>query len=283
MFRSLLHNWVRKAAQDALSQQAGAALDADAPCDVAFIFALGMESGGLEDLLTPGPSLRGQGFRVVCGTLAGRQVAIVIAGIGPRAVRRATEAVIAGHRPKFVVSAGFSGALQPEAQVGDIVLAERIVHVQGHAREVAWKPDPHAARQPHLHVGTLLNVSRIVRFPRDKRALGQQHGALAVDLESLAVAEVAHEAQVPFLAVRIISDDIDDELPEFVDRYALQSSLAGKSGVVLGALLRKPSTIKSMYQLREDGLVLSDKLARFLASMVRVLIPDVPQTSPEQV
>lgn len=279
VLRAILQNWLRQTAQDALRQQlasaSGDATSAEAipPCDVAIVFALGMESGGLEDLMPSSRVLRGEGFRAVLGQIEGRNVTLIITGMGSKAARQGTEALIAGHRPRYVVSAGFSGGLHSDLAVGDIVLGQRIVDRQGARVEIPFNADPASMRQKHLHVGGLLNVERLVRLPKDKQALGAEHEALAVDLESLAVAQVCQQEHVPFLAVRIISDDVNEELPEFLDRYASQHSLAGKTGAIIGSLLKQPSNVKSMYKMREQGLVLADRLARFLVTLVRELAP----------
>lgn len=257
------------AAQQPASEQA-------ARCDVGFVFALGMEAGGLEDLLESPRVIRGEKLKVVTGALAGRNVALAITGIGPAAARRGTEALIFGHQPSVIISAGFSGGLHSDAKLGHVVLAEQIADAAGNRLDIELSIDRASARQPGLHIGRLLNTERLVGSPARKRALGEEHDALAVDLESLAVGQACREAGVPFLAVRIISDDVDAELPEFLDRYADQKSTAGRTGVVIGALFKKPGNLKSMVKLREDALVLSDKLARFLKSLVAELSAILP-------
>ena len=52
--------------------------------------------------------------------LAGRRVTIVQAGAGRLAAARGTQALIRGHRPAWVISAGFAGALQPELRRGTL-------------------------------------------------------------------------------------------------------------------------------------------------------------------
>jgi adenosylhomocysteine nucleosidase len=232
-----------------------------------------MEAGGLEDLISLPSVVRGDRFRIIQGELDGRRVALVITGMGRKAARRGTEALIAGHRPRCVVSTGFSGGLHADLSVGDIVLGQWIADREGGHIDVSLKADSASATQRHLHMGGLLCVDRLVRLPEQKRELCDRHNALAVDMESYAVAQVCRAERVPFLAVRIISDDANDELPEFLDRFALQPSLAGKTGAVIGSLLKQPGSLKSMYKMREQGLVLADRLARFLTSLVRELVP----------
>jgi adenosylhomocysteine nucleosidase len=119
----------------------------------------------------------------------------------------------------------------------------------------------------------MLTVDEIISRSADKRALGESHGALAVDMESWAVGEVCRQDKVPFLAVRIISDAVDEELPGELDNMLRQKSAAGLAGAVAGALWRRPSSAKDMVKLKRDALVNSDRLARFLSSIFEQLTP----------
>jgi adenosylhomocysteine nucleosidase len=117
-------------------------------------------------------------------------------------------------------------------------------------------------------VGGLLTVDRIARHAAEKRALGEAHPGLAVDMESLAVAEVCSREKIRFLAIRVISDPVDQELPRDVDRLVQRKTLAGRLGAATRAIIRRPSTIKDLWQLKEDALVASDRLGAFLTGIV---------------
>ena len=90
-------------------------------------------------------------------------------------------------------------------------------------------------------------------------------------MESYAVAEACRIANVPFMAIRIISDAIDDEPPPEIEHLLAQKSLAGKIGAATGAILRRFSAAKDLWRLREDALKASDRLAKFLVGVVNQL------------
>ncbi|HOM16150.1 MAG TPA: hypothetical protein PLQ00_02420, partial [Thermoguttaceae bacterium] len=100
-------------------------------CDVGVVFALENESGGLEDLLQETTRWQGDGFLAIAGRLQERRVVIVRSGAGQAAAAHATEALLDGHRPRWVISAGFAGALQPELQRYDLVLPETVIRPDG--------------------------------------------------------------------------------------------------------------------------------------------------------
>lgn len=282
VWQAILRNWLQQQAKSAIfAAAAGArepsAIDPNAlpdPCDVGLVFALGIEQGGLEDLLSGVVATQGTGFVARQGTLKGRHVVLIEAGVGPLAAARGTQALLAGHRPAWVISAGLSGALDPRLKQGDIVMADSITDGEGHRLSIDFKISPEAvAATPGLHVGRLLTVDRIVRSPEEKRTLGQQHECLAVDMESWAVGEVCRQAKTKFMAVRIVSDAVDRELPADIERLARQKTHAARLGAAAGAIFRRPASLKDMLKLKEDALVASDKLAKFLSGVIVQLAP----------
>ncbi|MEE8452488.1 MAG: hypothetical protein V3R99_11260 [Thermoguttaceae bacterium] len=242
------------------------------PCHVGIVFAMSIESGCLEDRLDGMVSTRGHGFTVREGGLKGRAMALVRSGPGRSAAAKATEALIEGHQPQWVVSAGFAGGLHSKLQRNDILMADHLVDTSGNRLELDLKIDPAAlAAVPGVHVGRLLTAEGIIRLPDEKRSLGEQYGAMAVDMETYAVAEVCRRRQVRFLAVRVISDAVDDELPPDVENLLKQKTKTAQLGAAAGAIWNRPSSAKDMYQLKENALLASERLAKFLVGIVEQL------------
>ncbi len=76
-----------------------------------------------------------------------------------------------------------------------------------------------------MHCGKIITGDRFVASAAESRALRAELGtALAVDMESAAVAQVCHDYGVPFCAVRTISDRADDQahvdFPAFLQQVA---------------------------------------------------------------
>ena len=118
-----------------------------------------------------------------------------------------------------------------------------------------------------LFVGRLLTADEMIRSVDQKRQLGEQHSALAVDLESLAVAQVARERKTRFLAIRVISDDFSADLPPEV------MSIVGATGSVrfgaaLGSIWKRPAAVKDLWRLREQAQTASSHLASFLDGVI---------------
>jgi adenosylhomocysteine nucleosidase len=275
MVRQKVQETVIQAAQDHVQGAAKQAADAAAaPCHAGAVFALGIESGGFEDLLGGAVTTQGDGFSLRQGTLGGRRMAVVLAGAGRTKAARATEALIAGHHPQWILSAGFAGGLDARLGRHNVLLADHVADMAGNQLTIDVKVDPAALdAAPDVHVGRLLTADHIIRTPAEKQALGRQYHALAVDMETFAVAEVCRQHQVRFLAVRVINDPADEELPHDVEHLLAQQSGAARLGAALGAIWRRPASFKDMMKLKERALIASDRLAKFLAGMIEQLAP----------
>jgi adenosylhomocysteine nucleosidase len=236
------------------------------PCHLGIVFAMAIEAGCFEDLLQGVVTIRGQGFSAREGGLNGQRVVVVVSGPGRQNAAHATELLIDGHRPDRVISAGLAGGLSAPLYRNDLVFADRVMQASG--GEIAIEPpDALAAAtgKPGVHRGGLLTLDRVVRLASEKRSLFDACGALAVDMETFAVAEVCRRRQVAFSAIRVINDTADEELPRDVEHLLKQRSGAARLGAALAAVWRRPGSAKDMYQMRENCLVASDRLAKFLA------------------
>jgi adenosylhomocysteine nucleosidase len=280
-FSSLLRIWLQQAAAQRLreavaqaaAEQAGLGAqddsDQDDGCDVGLVFATEVESGGLEDLLQGAVFLRGNGFTGRRGRVHGSRLVILRCGAGRQHAIDATEALILGHHPPCIISAGFAGGLQKDVARHDLVVADSLSDAEGHTLPITPPLDPASLPQGRpIHVGRIVTIDHIAHSPEEKAELGQKHQALCCDMESYAVAEVCRDRGIPFLAVRIISDALADQLPRHLESLARQKTSAGRWGAALGALVNRPSSIKDLWSLKENALVATDRLAKFLSAMV---------------
>lgn len=98
---------------------------------------------------------------------------------------------------------------------------------------VAWLParldaatrTAFGLQAPRVHSGKIVTGDRFVATAAESRALrAELREALAVDMESGAVAQVCHDFGLPFCAVRTISDRADDaahvDFPAFLQQVA---------------------------------------------------------------
>jgi adenosylhomocysteine nucleosidase len=137
-------------------------------------------------------------------------IVVVCGGIGLDAARRASEAVIEFYHPALLHSVGFAGALTPERRVGDLFIPSAIIDARDGSRVYLAGVDGRNA------LVTFMSVAGV----RQKTNLAQAFGAKAVDMEAAAVAAAAAAHGIGFAATKVISDQLNFEIPEterFID------------------------------------------------------------------
>ncbi|MDB4954951.1 MAG: hypothetical protein JWO36_2520 [Myxococcales bacterium] len=196
------------------------------------LVALPLELRGVARVL--GSEMRGD---VARGRLGDDRVIACAVGVGGGAAH-----VIAAEQPRLVVSCGFSGALDASLGPGDLVLGSSVCDESGEsftaAASVLRITRQALAGQVRVAEGELLCATRVATTREDKRMLARP-GRLAVDLESWAAACAAEQAGIPWLALRVVLDPLDVDLPAFTRelhrRYlgsALRHALGGPRAAI---------------------------------------------------
>jgi adenosylhomocysteine nucleosidase len=139
---------------------------------------------------------------------------VVCGGIGVEAARRAAEAVIALYHPALLQSVGFAGALDSSLRVGDIFIPAVVIDARDGSRvEIDGAAVPHQQRSS-------LVTFMAVAGAQQKASLAKSYGARAVDMEAAGVAAAARAHGIGFGAIKVISDELNFEMPQtarFID------------------------------------------------------------------
>jgi nucleoside phosphorylase len=178
------------------------------------------------------------------------------AGIGGVSARIATDAAYkaASCETRLIISAGLAGALTPDLKVADIVQPATIADgVDGLSITTAHG------------TGTLLTSGALVG-KSEKQALARSE-ALAVDMEAFAVADVARIHGVPCIAIKSISDTLDQSLPP-LGRFISAEGRFQTGRFVLWTLLR-PWCWLSVIQLGRNSEAALRTLTQALENTIR--------------
>jgi hopanoid-associated phosphorylase len=192
-----------------------------------------------------------------------RGLGVEIACSGGSAERAKSEAErLAAEGAAALVSFGLAGGLAPELRSGDLLLP----HLVRSTGPASWSVDPVwrervqarlAAGGVRAQAGAIAGSDRILATAGDKRTLFEAIGALAVDMESHAVAAVATEAGIPFLVLRALADPFDHAIPQ-VAREALRPDGRIRIRATFGGLLREPGQLVALLRLaRQSGRALA--------------------------
>ena len=175
------------------------------------------------------------------GTIQGRPVVLVLAGIGKVAAATTAALLIQTFEARALVFTGVAGGLAEGVHVGDVVLATELlqhdmdasplfprfeVPLTGRSR---FATDPallatmrvaalrclsaadFGIESPRLHEGLVVSGDRFVSSAAESAALrAVLPDALAVEMEGAALAQVCADFGKPFAVLRTVSDRADD-------------------------------------------------------------------------
>lgn len=182
---------------------------------------------------------------------------LVIGGIGAKAAARAARLALDLDSADVLISAGSAGALKPELSVGSILQPATVVDAATGARFASQGG-----------VGTLVTSGSILG-PQEKKEVASRWSADAVDMEAAAVAAVAQEKGIAFLALKAISDELDFVLPP-MDRF-VDDEGGFHTARFIGYLALRPRWWSAVRRMAAD----SKHAATALSAALEALEPNV--------
>ncbi|WP_417848144.1 5'-methylthioadenosine nucleosidase [Thalassoglobus sp.] len=233
---------------------------------IGIVCALHLEASPLLDRLNPSRNQSGNGLKYHDCALDEIRVIVVEGAVGYELAAQAAHALIDAVQPSWILSAGLSGALIEKMAIGDLVVGNSLIRQSGRdeiAQQLGMQSDP----KRHLHVGKLCTADHIVRTREEKRELNERTQAIAVDMESHAVAQVCKDRNTGFIAIRAISDDMSEDLPkEVLAIFGPKGTI--RSGALVGTLFKRPSSVKDLWKIREGAVKAATNLAKYVLDIL---------------
>ncbi len=200
-----------------------------------------------------------RGFHAVVG---GKEFSVVGHGIGRRrATETARRAFDLMPGAELVIGTGVVGALASGLKPGDLILADRILASRADgeiAEQVTVIDEAHlgavgrslSAAGINYSTGAILTTDRVLTVA-EKRAARDRYGAIAVDMESSAIALEAAARRLPFIVLRAVLDEVDDEVAGaevMADELGNVKPLAATAYLVRnpGAVLKIPRMLRNL-------------------------------------
>jgi hopanoid-associated phosphorylase len=178
-------------------------------------------------------------------------VLVICSGAGGENARKAAETLVS-NGATCLISWGCAAALSPELKSGDLTLASTLLDAQQQSLEIqsAWHQHvfEELSKSRSVHTGTLLESKTIVSLSSDKKQLHEKTQAIVLDMESVAIAKVALQNNLPFLAIRAIADPVMMDLPK-----AVSVAMSNNGKVLISPLLKyllfHPSELAGLVKL----------------------------------
>jgi adenosylhomocysteine nucleosidase len=134
---------------------------------------------------------------------------VACSGMGAARATLAVQAAMAMKPVTTLLSVGLAGACDPSLKIGDIVHAGVVVDTQS------------GERYSNSQFKQVLVSTPTIASIKEKQRLYESYRAGAVDMEAATVARIAEAHNLPFQAIKVISDDANFELQELA-RFATQ-------------------------------------------------------------
>lgn len=192
---------------------------------LAILGALNKEIAGVRNGMVVEKTLSENGCHIYLGQYKDRPLLLVRTGMGKKRAEDAANLVLEKYPVEAMVSIGVGGALTHESRAGDVVLCSTLCCNDSHGNtDTTLHSDAHlmkitsrapAGKESRLRQGKSLTVERPVSGLVAKLAAGKSYRADIVEMESYWIASAAHKKHVPFLAIRAVSDTVEDNLPPF--------------------------------------------------------------------
>ncbi|WP_271398116.1 5'-methylthioadenosine/adenosylhomocysteine nucleosidase [Salinicoccus roseus] len=194
--------------------------------------------------------------KVYRGTLFEQDTVLVESGIGKVNASMITALLIERYNVRIIINTGVAGALSGDLDVTDMVVSTSVLHHDVDAVEFGYELGQ-VPGMPKFYIAdkglVKLTLEAIAAHPSNKGHGGlvvsgdsfisnseQKNGitrnfrkAMAVDMESAAIAQTCYQYSTPFVIIRSISDKADDTADmtyeEFLSKACVHSSEVVKS------------------------------------------------------
>ncbi len=226
---------------------------------ICYAFPLAHEAALLLSRCTEKESFTLDGVRCTLANLGRRRILVALIGMGEAAAGDSTETIFQNFRLKAFVLAGYGGALVAPLKVGQVLISANFTSeaVLGFLRMLSG-----------FDFASFSTIDEIAGTPEKRTEYAQATEAQVVDMETEAVANVVSSRQIPFMAVRVISDDYEQVLPVGALAAGFNANLGRATPFrLLGYLSMRPGEVLPFKKFVQGLSVARKNLTRFLTQL----------------
>ncbi len=176
----------------------------------------------------------------------------IVCGMGEENALNAAQILIKKD-VRALVSWGTAGALTENIHAGDLLLADGVVSndENKYSFDTEWNKriaDELCNTSLKIRHGMIAHAQQVLATAEDKKNLHSKTNALAVDMESFAIAQLANKTTLPCISVRAIVDEASQCIPEAVIK---NTDIFGRPALfpLFSSLIRQPSLIAELIKL----------------------------------
>ena len=186
-------------------------------------------------------------LKIFTGTINDKFVVLTQSGVGKVNAALNTQYIIDTYTPDIIINTGVAGGIADGLDIGDVVIGTYLVQhdfdvtALGYAKGYMCtgiekdKPTKYYCDKNlinkfqnsleknipsnKIHQGIIASGDKFVSGKEMKKEINEYFGAIAVEMEGCAVAQVATRNKIPFIVTRAISDLADGKTAEYQNEF----------------------------------------------------------------
>lgn len=177
-------------------------------------------------------------FKFYKGQYNGTDVVITTSGVGKVNAASCTQMLIDKFNITHLINTGIAGSLNKYVKVCDVVISDNVTYhdvniehmknlfpfrdcfkADDELIDIAIRACKTTIGQSNYHVGRIVTGERFISSSELKEAIVEEYNPLSADMESGAIGHVAYINSKPFVIIRSISDNADDDASITYDEF----------------------------------------------------------------
>ena len=213
---------------------------------IGIMCAMDVELKQIRELACECENIKVASFEFIKGKIYGKEVVMCVCGVGKVFAALCAHTMIMTFSPEIIINVGVAGNLSDKLKIGDIAIADSLVQ---HDMDTSALGDPVGLISGinvvnfdcsktavericeictdmgiNHHVGTIATGDRFVASQTEKDRIVSLFNGIACDMEGGAIAQACYINNVPFSAIRALSDDADSGSPSDFGEFCRKSA-----------------------------------------------------------
>lgn len=210
---------------------------------IGIIVAMQEEQNAIEKVMKKSEEKEIKGIKFKLGKIDKKDCILVQCGVGKVNAARVTQMLMDYFEIEYVINLGSAGALEPNLDIGDIVIGEKLIqhdfditafgHPKGYITDIGHEISSNlqlierfektitklANAEYKIQKGIIASGDIFCTEMKMKEKIHHKFNAKCVEMEGAAIAQVCYLNQVPFLVIRSISDSPNGNNAITFDQY----------------------------------------------------------------
>lgn len=221
---------------------------------IAVITAMKIESESVISRMSEAKAEKAGHVECTVGKLCGADTVVCVSGVGKVNAAASTQAVAMKYDPDMIINIGVAGAADPRLGIGDFVIGSSCVqfdvdtspigdpkYMISGINRISIDAEEATVRRAEETAKKLFPNKTVIsgRIASSDKFIGGENaylkeeaiglGAACIEMESGSIAQVALLNNIPYIAVRTISDSADGSAPESFGDFCAESAKNAES------------------------------------------------------